>query len=292
MHDRSRPQARIEFAPGWPARLVRFARAEVAARRSPREDLASSSARHGHGAGEFAGRRRYSPGDDLRSFDWGALARGAGALVSLRQRDSGERWAVLLDSSASMAVGAPPKLQLAAELALAACALGLELCGQVALAARGGLVVLRSRHDLPRALGHLDGARAEGAEDWTGLGRHPAVARASRWIAVGDLLDLEPARLRSSARRLDAVAVLAAHELAPLAHLPLESRVEWRDPEREERLQTRLGVHEVAAYERALSDHFSRWRAHVARARGRLVVARAGDDFEQHARHLFSGRAP
>jgi len=283
------PQARIEFAPGLPARLLHFARAECAARRSPREDASSSSARDGRGAGEFAGRRRYRPGDELRSFDWEALARGAGSLVRLRQRDSGEHWAVLLDSSASMAVGTPPKLQLAAELALAACALGLELGGRVTLATRGAVNVLRSRRDLARGLAQLEGLSAEGRAEPRSLGAHPAVARGSRWILVGDLLDQETAQLQPGARRLDAIAVLAARELAPLADSDPGSAVEWRDPEHGGRLRTRLGWSELAAYERGLSEHLERWRGHVARARGRLVVARAGADFEPYARRLFSG---
>jgi uncharacterized protein (DUF58 family) len=259
-------------------------------RRTPREDCLSSSARDGRGAGEFAGRRRYRPGDDLRSFDWEALARGAGSLVRLRQADSGERWAVLLDTSASMAVGEPPKLQLAAELALAVCALGLELGGEVILATGAGVLELRGRAQLAQAFAHASELRAGGVADLPRAIQHPAIARAPRWFVIGDLLDVEPADLGPLARRprrLDAVAVLAPRELAPLLGLPLGSRIEWRDPESAARHQARLGVQELAAYERELSAQLERWRA-----RARLLVARAGEAFEPSAQRLFSRFGP
>ena len=285
------PQAKVRFAAGWLARVARFARAESAARRTPREDLANDHSRAAGGGGEFAGRRRYRPGDDLRHFDWEALARGAGPLVRMRQRDSGERWCVLLDSSASMAVGDPPKLQLAAELALAILAVGLEHGFEVSLATRKSVAVFRATSELARASAELEELSSAGANGFEACFAHPSVGRASRWILIGDFLDMEPASLDAIAvrtRRLVGAAVLAPIELSPLALARPGSAIEWRDPERGERLPTLIGTVEVASYAALLSEHLGRWHAALARTRGGLVVAQAGQAFEAPARRILS----
>jgi|SRR5690349_11753841 len=289
----SPPAARVRFPAGFAARVAAFAEARLAERRTPREDFAESGARVAAGSGEFAGRRRYRPGDDLRAFDWEAFARGAGELVRLSRRESGERWAVLLDASASMAVGAPeqaPKLQLAAELALACCAAQLFAGGEVTLATRRGVRVFRSRADFPRAAAELDGLECAGDTgfgEW--LGSRP-LARASRVILIGDLLDAEPA-FPPARRRVDAVGVLAAVELAPQGELAPDERVQWRDPERASALDARLSADAVARYAALLAEHHRRWRASTARTGGRLVIAKAGDSFESHALRLLRGPA-
>ena len=68
---------------------------------------------------EFLGYRPYRPGESARALDWGLYARLDRPFVRLARRESGERWALLLDASASMGVGRPGKLQAAAEVAAA-----------------------------------------------------------------------------------------------------------------------------------------------------------------------------
>ncbi len=273
------------------ARVARFAANEAAMRRTPREDFSSSASRAGHGSGEFAGRRRYSPGDDLRAFDWEAHARGAGELVRMRSRESSERWNVLLDSSVSMAIGSPAKLQLAAELALAICAVGLEWGSEVSLATQRGICALRSKRDLPRALAEFEGLECAGSDGFAAWFAHPALARAQRWIAVGDLFDVDSAivaRLVSRRARLDAFAVLAPAELAPLSAGALGASVEWCDPESSAKLALTLGEQSLAGYAAALSEHLQHWRAGLHRARGELVVAQVGEPFEPHVRRWIA----
>ncbi len=293
------PTARFRLHSGFLERVAHFAAHAAARRRTPTEDSPGSRAPSVHGSGEFAGRRRYRPGDDLRAFDWEALARGGGELVRLRSNDSSEPWAVVLDASASMAVGDPPKFQLAGELALAVCAVGLEWGCEVRLAAGERFHVLRSRSDLARAAEDLDGfscAGPEGIEGQAGIGpwlSSPALERARRWIAIGDLFDVEPSivgRFATARRRLDALCVLADVELSPLSHGQSGASVEWRDPEQPVGLTTQLTGAELARYGTALSQHLSHWRASVARARGVLVIARAGDAFEPHAERWIRGR--
>ena len=296
MDQNTPPAARAQFAPGFAARVAGFAFEQAARRRSPREDFASSGSAVCAGAGEFAGRRRYRAGDDLRAFDWEAFARGAGALVRLSRRESGERWSVLVDSSASMAVGAAdsaPKVQLACELALAVCAVGLAFGGEVALATQRGICVLRTQRDIAHAFSELDGLECAGVSGLAQWFDHPALARASRCIAIGDLFDVDPALVAVHAakrRRLDALCVLAAVEFAPFSCLEQGESVEWRDPESGEIFVARLGVAEVARYAAALTEHQRHWRASLARVGGQLVLARAGDAFEPHARRLLQAQ--
>ena len=285
--------ARVRFVPGFAARVQRFALAQAAVRRTPREDFASSTARSGAGGGEFAGRRRYRPGDDLRAFDWEALARGAGAFVRLARRENGERWSVLVDSSASMAVGAPefaPKLQLAAELACALCAVGLASGGEVTLATQRGIRHLRSARDSARAFAELDGLECAGPSGFATWFEHRSLARTTRCFAIGDLFDVNPAQVAVHAargRRLDAVSVLAAVELAPHAGLPAGESVEWRDAENGAALAVQLTPQALARYAALLAQHQQRWRASLQRVGGQLVIARAGDPFETVALRLL-----
>ena len=57
------------------------------------------------GAGEFVDYREYSPGDDLRRFDWKALGRTGRSYLKLFQDETDLRCSLLLDCSGSMAQG-------------------------------------------------------------------------------------------------------------------------------------------------------------------------------------------
>ena len=58
---------------------------------------------------EFADHRDYAPGDDLRYLDWGAYGRLGRLLVRLFEEEEDLYVHLLLDASASMAGGRPPK---------------------------------------------------------------------------------------------------------------------------------------------------------------------------------------
>ena len=57
------------------------------------------------GAGEFVDYREYSPGDDLRRFDWKALGRTGRSYLKLFQDETDLRCSLLLDCSGSMTQG-------------------------------------------------------------------------------------------------------------------------------------------------------------------------------------------
>jgi len=80
---------------------------------------------------EFADFRPYAIGDDTRHLDWKILARLDRPIVKIYRDETELPVYLLLDASASMQFGDPPKWQLAAQLAAA---LGyIALCGGDAL---------------------------------------------------------------------------------------------------------------------------------------------------------------
>src|SRR5690242_9938940 len=118
----------VRFEPGFARRLEALA-ARVSLARERREGggvpgiLGSGS--------EFQGYRPYARGDDLRGLDWDVFARSRRPFVRIARRDAGETWSVRVDSSLSMAVGPPGKLQRAAEVAAGLAAIGLSAGAEV-----------------------------------------------------------------------------------------------------------------------------------------------------------------
>jgi uncharacterized protein (DUF58 family) len=66
---------------------------------------------------EFSDYRNYTPGDDFRRIDWNAYARLERLFLRLYHAEETLTLHLLLDRSASMGFGRPPKLALAARLA-------------------------------------------------------------------------------------------------------------------------------------------------------------------------------
>lgn len=259
------PSPGVRFAPDFAARLALF----VARRAGPaRREGRGRAAQFGAGE-ELVGHRPYRAGDDPRRIDWGAAARFDRPFVRVTRREASERWAVVVDTSASMGVGVPGKLQRAAEVAAAVCAAGLRAGARVSLCATGGgeLAVGR-RADLARALAFLEGLRATGA---AGLARAGGsrLAGAGRAVLLGDLFDAGPELLGALARPGRDVAlgwILAPEELAPAGDVPVDP-VEWVDPETGERVRVPLDRGTLAAYERAVGAELERWRELAARHR-------------------------
>jgi uncharacterized protein (DUF58 family) len=77
-------------------------------------------------AAEFQQHRMYVPGDDVRFVDWKASARAEHIFVKQGEQPKEATVYLLLDCSASMAWGSPPKSQAALQLALALAYLALS----------------------------------------------------------------------------------------------------------------------------------------------------------------------
>ena len=264
------PAPDVRLAPDFLSRVERLA-ATLAAARERREG-AGRGALAGGGE-EFVGYRPYRPGEDLRRLDWSLLARLDRPFVRVTRREAGERWAVLLDASASMGVGPPGKLQRGAEVAGALACLGLRLKATVDVlvsdAGERGALSLSRRRDAAALVRFLDGRRAAGSG---GVRELVAAARryaeAGRVFVVGDLLDVEPRELLGLGRR--GRELLAAQLLAPVELEPRElgsevGAVDWWDPEGGERLELALDARAVDEYEARLEARLEAWRSTCAR---------------------------
>jgi uncharacterized protein (DUF58 family) len=263
---------RVHFPPGFVRRLEQLVAREHALRE--REEGAGRGRRAGAGE-EFVGHRPYGPGEELRHLDWNLLARLDRPFVRVHRREAGERWAILLDTSASMGLGRPGKLQLAAEVATGLAFVGLRggATTRVWVARNGGVATfgLRRRSDLARWLAFLESLRAEGAAGPSAILGDARLAGAARVFVVGDLLDLRPTDvlgLARAGRDLDVVQILAPHELAPDATPgAAQGDVTWLDPETGERLEVALEPGVRLRYERALESRLEAWSATCARHR-------------------------
>lgn len=71
------------------------------------------------GSAEFQEHRAYEPGDDLRRVDWLAYARTGQPVVKLFRAEEDTVVRLLLDASASLDFGDPPKIEVARRLAAA-----------------------------------------------------------------------------------------------------------------------------------------------------------------------------
>jgi uncharacterized protein (DUF58 family) len=260
------PSPGVAFGPDFLARLGRLL-ARLGSQRERREG-AGSARLFGVGS-EFVGFRPYRPGEDLRTLDWSLLARLGRPFVRVAAREASEDWAVLLDTSASMGVGRPGKLQLAAELATALAALGLARKATVELRLSGApqRCVVRKRGGLAAWMRLLESVRADGR---AGLG--PAAAElarergAGRVFLIGDLLDVEPRALFALARpsrELFLAQILAREELVPARR----GAVRWLAAEEPSVREVWVDEPGAARYERRLNARIERWQRAAQRQR-------------------------
>jgi uncharacterized protein (DUF58 family) len=116
------------------------------------------------GAGlEFADHRDYVPGDDLRYLDWNLYGRLERRALRLYEEDEDLSIDVLVDASASMAMGRPAKLDLALQIGAALAYVGLSNLDRVAVTALGaeaaGPPPGRGKARILPILRHLDAVR-------------------------------------------------------------------------------------------------------------------------------------
>jgi uncharacterized protein (DUF58 family) len=145
---------------------------------------------------DFADYRAYQPGDDFRTIDWNIYARLDRLFVKLYAEEEDLTVHVLLDASASMTFGTPPKLDYARRLAAALGYVGigsLDRVGVTTFAAGlgGALAPRRGRTQLFHLLDYMSrikgGGRtdiARSLEDYARRSRRPGLA-----IVITDLLD-------------------------------------------------------------------------------------------------------
>ena len=149
------------------------------------------------GAGvEFQDHRPYVTGDDLRYVDWNIYSRLDRLLLKLYVEEEDLCIHLLVDGSASMGFGQPPKLDYALQVAAALGYIGLANLERVALGYFSGelthmLRPRRGRGQIFPLLNFLSGVEAQGPTDLNGClagyalrSRVPGIA-----VVLSDLLD-------------------------------------------------------------------------------------------------------
>jgi uncharacterized protein (DUF58 family) len=262
------------------ARAERFA-ARLSAARGRRE----GAARAGLATGglEFDHYRPYRPGDDLRALDWDVFARSDQAVVRVLRPEAGEHWAILLDTSASMGVGPPGKLQRAAECALALAQLGLREEAEVEVVDLGTRERFRCarRAQSAELARWLEGRVARGALDPAPLRAElGAVRGAERAFLLSDLAEAGAALAGANTRggtRWTFIGIQAPLELEP-GEL---GAVRWLDAESGAELALEVDREALGAYGRALEG--ARERLARATAPRGIALARgsSAEDFER-----------
>jgi uncharacterized protein (DUF58 family) len=279
------PSPGVAFEPGFASRLLQLVGALASA--AERREGAGRARLAGAGE-EFVGYRPYRAGEDASRIDQDLLARLDRPFVRVARREAREHWLVLLDTSASMGVGRPGKLQRAAEVAAGIAAVGAQSGARVRINAGDGRVFeLRRRAELGECLRFLASLVAHGERGLAALLDPTRVRDAARVFALGDLLDVEPADLLRLARRgreLFAVRVLAPDELAPRG---LGSTV-LVDAESGERRSLAIDAELCGRYERRLEALLSSWSATCARHRAHHAVRSSAAPFEELVRELFA----
>lgn len=239
---------------------------------------------------EFAEHRPYEPGDDLRHLDRHAYARFGEAYVKQYAADRGLDVLLVIDVSASMAYGTPPKLEVARSLAYGLSCAVLAGGDRLRLGTLNG-TELRLSPALT-GLGRLGDATSWASAD-AGAGTTDllAAARANRarlsghgmLIVVSDWWTDAPAdavrALARGGRELVAVHLLAPEEedLAP----DEVDEVRLHDAETGEVLDLALDGAARERYRRGLDAWRDELRDAVGSVHGRYLPVRSDEEPEQ-----------
>jgi len=259
------PSPRVRFGPDYLRRVGGLVGrlAGVTERREGR----GHSALYGSGE-EFVGYRPYREGESLAALDWNLLARLDQPFVRVSKREASESWAILLDTSASMGVGTPGKLQCAAEVAAGLCAVGLRGSATITLWSSSDTERMQvdRTHGVSSAMQWLESKQAQGEAGLEALLAKARLAGAGRVFLIGDFFDVDPAsiaRIQRRGRELVFLRILSEDELVPAQR----EAVEWIDPESGESRRMRVDRQAQADYELELSHNLEAWRAFASRHR-------------------------
>jgi uncharacterized protein (DUF58 family) len=209
---------------------------------------------------EFADYRHYAAGDDLRHLDWNVLARLDRAHIRTYRDEEELPVYLLLDMSASMDFGSPPKHHLARSLAAAMGYIGL--CGSdavypVALTGRAAEIrALRGRGSYRRLLEWLRALQPAGSELSDSLKRFAhASPRAGMVIIFSDGLDPDfPDALRTLAGRRHEVSILQILSEVDLEP-DLEGDLRLIDVESESAIEITATSGVLLEYQKRLQSH-------------------------------------
>jgi uncharacterized protein (DUF58 family) len=245
---------------------------------------------------EFLEHRAYAPGDDPRRIDWPAFARTGGPVLKLFREEEDVVVRLVIDASASLQTGEPPKILVAKRLAAAVGYLALASSERAqVLAASDGLVraraPIRGRGSLARLLREIDAVEAERGTDLARALDDVVVRspRAGMLVVLSDFLDAGPfaaavGRASSAGHDIALVQVLAPEEVDP----PWEGDVALHDAETGAVVELTIDEGAVAAYLSRLAALFDMLRATASKHGAGYVRVRTSDALVDALRRLVS----
>jgi uncharacterized protein (DUF58 family) len=240
------------------------------------------------GSAEFHEHRPYAPGDDVRRIDWAAFARTDEPVVKTFRLEEDVVVHLVCDTSASLGLGAPPKLDAAKRTAAALGYLALASSERVGLAvAESGSAALRppvrGRAALPALLQRLDALRAGGRTDLTkSIDTLVRAALRPGWLVVlSDFLDPGPflgalGRAASGGHDVALVHLVSKDELSPA----LEGDLALEDVETGALVEVTVDAAALAAYTRRFAAHCEGLAAFARKRGGTYVRVRSDEPLE------------
>jgi uncharacterized protein (DUF58 family) len=277
--------------------LVRLESLALAVRRQARGSLLARRRTKQLGAGvEFAEHRPYTATEDYRHLDWNLYARHGTLQVKRFQEEQDLQVYVLVDVSRSMAVGRPPKFDLARQLATALAYVGLAGLDRVAAFAfdddlgesfppvRGKDCILALVDYLDRLApdgGPTDLNKALGKLAQQAPRRGLAVVVSDWYDRAGFVAGLD--RLRHQEFDVEVVQVIDPDEADP----PLRGDVELLDVERHDRRVATVTEAARRRYCELFARHQSDLRAYCRRHGYACLQAATGTPFDVLVRRLL-----
>lgn len=246
---------------------------------------------------EFLEHRPYAPGDDLRRIDWLAFARTGEPVFKLFRAEEDVVVRLLIDTSASLAAGDPPKIDAAKRIAAAIGYMALALSERTQIAcATEGLdrwgEPTRGRAALPKLLRDLDGIEADGRTDLADA-IEDVLVRAPRpgmLAIVSDFFDPGPfeaavTKAASAGHDIALIQVLARDEVEP----EYDGDYQLEDVETGETMEVTMDASAIEAYLERLNKLIFGLRALSKRTRATYVRHIVGEPMIGVARR-FVGR--
>jgi uncharacterized protein (DUF58 family) len=266
--------------------------------KTPSGGSGDHAAKRRGGAAEFQEHRAYAPGDDLRRVDWMAFARTGEPVVKLFRTEDDVIIRLVVDTSQSMAFGAPSKIDVARRFAAAVGYMALASAERAQIArATAGLPrlskPLRGKSSLAPLLQDLSDIEASGETrlERTIDGVTRQAQRPGMLVVISDFFDPGPVthalgRAHAMGHDIALVQVLTAEELNPT----LAGDVVLVDAETNAEIELTADPAALRAYLAKLAVLVEDLRAFARKAGGTYVRIRTDEPWHPAVRR-FVGRA-
>jgi uncharacterized protein (DUF58 family) len=250
---------------------------------------------------EFREHRPYVSGDDLRRVDWMAFARTGEPVIKLFHAEEDTVVRLLLDASASLAFGVPPKIEVARRMAAALAYLALSgsrraqvLVGSTTPTGEQSLAVgapQRGQRGFPRVCDELGAVQPRGAVRLSdAIDR--TVQRFTRpglLVVLSDFLDASPVpdalrRARAAGNDVALIQILDPTELEP----DFEGDLSLEDCETGARVEVTMDANALEAYALRLAGLLEELRRWARQNGGAYTRMRTTDDLEWGVRRVLS----